>query len=345
MSQYQSIEELQTLLKQEEELFQSTINVELAQLNEVQVEEVRVRFSGKKSPLQDFLKSLKYLEGSQRKEAGALINALKKNIESELSKFLTRYQDYSEQERLQSEVVDITLPLPPNPVGSLHPVSMVMDKVLEPFKRMGFAVIDGPQIDSDFYNFEALNIPKDHPSRDMQDTFFLSPELVLRTHTSNVQIHALKERELPLRIVCPGVVYRKEYDLTHLPAFRQIECLVVDKGIHMGHLRHMINEMLKAVFGYSVKTRLRSSYFPFTEPSAEVDIQCQQCLGSGCRSCKQSGWLELGGCGVINKKVLINCDIDPNIYSGFAFGFGLERFAMSRFGIPDLRSLLHGVIC
>ena len=345
MSQYQSLEELKTLLQQEENAFANAIASELVIYNDTQVEEIRVRFSGKKSPLQDFLKSLRNIDANKRKEAGALINTLKKNIENKLNVFLTRYQEYSEQKQLENEPVDITLPLPKSPLGSRHPVSVVMADLLEPFKRMGFAVIDGPQIDSDFYNFEALNIPKDHPSRDMQDTFFISAEWVLRTHTSNVQIHAMKERKLPLRIVCPGVVYRNEYDLTHLPAFHQIECLMVDKGIHMGHMRHVIDEMLKVAFGRSVKTRFRSSYFPFTEPSAEVDIQCQQCLGHGCRTCKHSGWTELGGCGVVHKEVLKNCDIDPSEYSGIAFGFGLERFAMSRFGIPDLRSLIHGVLC
>lgn len=345
MSQYQSLDELKNLLTKEETEFKQAIEANIESLNDVQVEEIRVRFAGRKSPLQDFLKSIRTLDGDKRKEAGALINALKQTIEIQLNQFLNFYQGYIENKRLSEDTIDLTLPLPKNPMGSRHPISIVMNDLLKPFIRMGFCVMDGPQIDSDFYNFEALNIPKDHPSRDMQDTFFISADRLLRTHTSNVQIHALKERGLPLRIVCPGVVYRNEYDLTHLPTFHQIESLVVDKGIHMGHLRHVINEMLNAIFGRPVKTRFRSSYFPFTEPSAEVDIQCQQCFGKGCRSCKYSGWLELGGCGVINKKVLLNCDIDPNVYSGFAFGFGLERFAMSRFGIPDLRSLIHGVLC
>lgn len=345
MTQYQSLSELQELLQKEKVEFQQAIAADLDTLNDTQIEEIRVRFVGRKSPLQDFLKSLRVLDGDKRKEAGALINALKQTIEQNLNVFLRLYQEYHENKKLISEDIDITLPLPKSPIGSRHPISIVMHDLLKPFIRMGFCVVDGPQIDSDFYNFEALNIPKDHPSRDMQDTFFISADRLLRTHTSNVQIHALKERGLPLRIVCPGVVYRNEYDLTHLPTFHQIESLVVDKGIHMGHLRHVINEMLSATFGRPIKTRFRSSYFPFTEPSAEVDIQCQQCLGKGCRSCKHSGWLELGGCGLINKKVLLNCDIDPAIYSGFAFGFGIERFAMSRFGIPDLRSLIHGVLC
>lgn len=345
MSQYQSINDLIHLLDEEEREFQKVISSNVENLNDVQVEEIRVRFAGRKSPLQDFLKSIRTLDGDKRKEAGALINVLKNKIEVKLNHFLHNYKEYTESKRLNDEIVDITLPLPKSPIGSRHPISIVMSDLLKPFIRMGFCVVDGPQIDSDFYNFEALNISQDHPSRDMQDTFFISTDHLLRTHTSNVQIHALKERGLPLRIVCPGVVYRNEHDLTHLPTFHQIESLVVDKGIHMGHLKHVINEMVNAIFERSVKTRFRSSYFPFTEPSAEVDIQCQQCFGKGCRSCKHSGWLELGGCGIINKKVLINCDIDPAIFSGFAFGFGIERFAISRFGIPDLRSLIHGVLC
>lgn len=345
MTHYQSLDELKDLLKKEEIEFYHAIEPSIETLNDNQVEEIRIRFAGRKSPLQDFLKSIRSLDGDKRKEAGALINELKNVIEKKLNDFLNKYREYIENKKLNDAVIDITLPLPKSFIGSRHPISIVMNDLLKPFIRMGFCVVDGPQIDSDFYNFEALNIPKDHPSRDMQDTFFISADKLLRTHTSNVQIHALKERGLPLRIVCPGVVYRNEYDLTHLPTFHQIESLVVDKGIHMGHLRHVINEMLSATFGRSVKTRFRSSYFPFTEPSAEVDIQCQQCSGDGCRTCKFSGWLELGGCGIINKKVLINCDIDPKIYSGFAFGFGLERFAMSRFGIADLRSLIHGVLC
>jgi phenylalanyl-tRNA synthetase alpha chain len=217
-----------------------------------------------------------------------------------------------------------------------------MRDLLVPFHRMGFSIIDGPEIDNDFYNFEALNVLKDHPAREMQDTFFLASEWVLRTHTSNVQTHAMIERGVPLKIVCPGCVYRNEYDMTHVPSFRQIECLVVDKGIHMGHLRHTINELLNAAFGREVKIRFRSSYFPFTEPSAEVDVECQQCFGKGCRSCKHTGWSEIGGCGLVNRKVLESCHIDSSVYSGIAFGFGVDRIAKDRFAVADLRSLFDG---
>jgi phenylalanyl-tRNA synthetase alpha chain len=269
-----------------------------------------------------------------------LINQLKSFIEEQLSVFLNSWREHMENEKIKSETCDITLPLPESNMGSRHPIMIVLRDLLVPFQRMGFSVVDGPEIDSDFYNFEALNVLKDHPAREMQDTFFLSSSWVLRTHTSNVQSHAMKERSLPLKIVCPGCVYRNEFDMTHIPTFRQIECLVVDKGIHMGHLKHTINELLNAAFGRPVRIRLRSSYFPFTEPSVEVDVECQQCFGQGCRSCKNTGWSEIGGAGLVNKKVLESCGVDSNIYSGIAFGFGVDRIAKDRFAISDLRSLL-----
>ncbi|WP_186647747.1 phenylalanine--tRNA ligase subunit alpha [Fluviispira vulneris] len=306
------------------------------------MEEIRIRFTGKKSPLQEWLKSLRNIPADERKNAGAKINELKAEIESCIKTFSENYRIQVENKKLNSEMDDITLPFSQLNLGSRHPVITVMRDLMVPFQRMGFSVVDGPEMDNDFYNFEALNVLKDHPAREMQDTFFLASEWVLRTHTSNVQSHAMKERKLPLKIVCPGCVYRNEFDMTHLPAFRQIECLVVDKGIHMGHLRHTINELLNAAFGRSVKLRFRSSYFPFTEPSAEVDVECQQCFGKGCRSCKHTGWSEIGGCGVVNKKVLESCGIDSSVYGGIAFGFGVDRIAKDRFAVSDLRSFIDG---
>ncbi|APJ05180.1 phenylalanine--tRNA ligase subunit alpha [Silvanigrella aquatica] len=306
------------------------------------IEEIRVRFSGKNSPLQEWLKSLRNIPAEERKNAGALINELKNEIESCLKHFIESWRNEAEIKKLSQENEDISLPLPNINIGSRHPVMTVMRDLLEPFQRMGFSIVDGPEIDNDFYNFDTLNVLKDHPAREMQDTFFLASEWVLRTHTSNVQSHAMMERKLPLKIVCPGCVYRNEYDMTHLPSFRQIECLIVDKGIHLGHLRHTINEMLNAAFGRPVKLRFRSSYFPFTEPSAEVDVECQQCFGKGCRSCKHTGWSEIGGCGLVNRKVLESCGIDSNVYSGIALGFGIDRMAKDRFAIADLRSMLDG---
>ena len=341
-TQYSSIDELQNVLLSEKTLLAKILAIPLAHLSQIQVDEIRIRFCGKKSPLQELLKSLRNLPAEERKNAGALINNLKKYLEEEVEIFVKKFLDFSEQEKLKLENDDITLPLPSVNLGSRHPIMVVMRDLLVPFQRMGFSIVDGPEIDSDFYNFESLNVLKDHPAREMQDTFFLASEWVLRTQTSNVQTHAMIERGVPLKIVCPGCVYRNEFDMTHVPSFRQIECLVVDKGIHMGHLRYTINELLNAAFGREVKIRFRSSYFPFTEPSAEVDVECQQCFGAGCRSCKHTGWSEIGGCGLVNKKVLENCKIDSQIYSGIAFGFGVDRIAKDRFAIADLRSLFDG---
>lgn len=348
--QYQNIEELKTLIQNEKSVFIQIVgqegkrNPDLAIFSSEIIEEIRIRFSGKRSPLQEWLKSLRNIPADERKNAGAIINELKLEIETNLKTFLENYRLLAEAKKLESETEDITLPFPKLNLGTRHPISVVMRELLEPFQRMGFSVVDGPEIDTNFYNFDALNVVKDHPAREMQDTFFLASEWVLRTHTSNVQSHAMMERNLPLKIVCPGCVYRNEYDMTHLPSFRQIECLVVDKGIHLGHLKHTVNEMLNAAFGRPVQLRFRSSYFPFTEPSAEVDVQCQQCLGKGCRSCKYVGWSEIGGCGLVNRKVLESCGIDSSIYSGFALGFGIDRMAKDRFAIADLRSMLDGDI-
>lgn len=340
--EYRSQSELELLLATERDQFTTALKTEFSALTTQLADDVRVRFSGKKSPLQNWLRSLKNLPGEERKQAGAKINDLKTEIESKLEQFLQMFENWAEEKRLATEVDDLTLPLPEVGIGSRHPISNVMSQLLDAFRRLGFTVIDGPELDSDFYNFEALNIPKQHPAREMQDTFFLSSEWVLRTHTSNVQVHAMKERGLPLKVVSAGFTYRKEYDLTHVPTFRQMECLVVDKGIHMGHLRHTLDLFFSEIFGRPVKMRLRSSYFPFTEPSAEVDVQCQQCFGDGCRSCKQTGWLEMGGCGMVNRRVLETCGIDSTAYSGFAFGMGVDRIAMSKYAIPDLRSLFEG---
>ena len=320
------------------------------------VEQLRVVFFGKKSGLQQLLNHLRMIPAEDRKEAGARINLAKRRLEEQLGDFFQRVGEALEDRQLKQESVDISL-TPPRPgFGSRHPVSVVVRELLAPLVRMGFTVVDGPELESDFYNFEALNLPGDHPAREMQDTLFLPPRRgaqtpgdapaqhsswLLRTHTSSVQVHALLERKPPLRIACPGYTYRNEYDLTHVPTFRQIEGLVVDRGIHFGHLRHTLNAFFNEVFGRTVKMRFRSSYFPFTEPSAEMDVQCQQCFGKGCRACKGTGWIEMGGCGLVHRKVLEACEV-PEGFSGFAFGMGVDRIAMSKFGIADLRALTEG---
>lgn len=340
--EFSSLESLTQLLEVEQKKFETAIALSYDSLQERQVEEIRLRFSGKSSPLQSLLKNLKNIDASQRKEAGAQINQLRDNIYQRTESFVSQFMEYNEEKKLKKETLDLTLPLPKIKYGSRHPVSHVVETMLKAFQKLGFAVVDGPELDSDFFNFEALNFPPDHPAREMQDTLFLSSGWVLRTHTSNVQVHAMLEKKLPLRIVCAGHVYRNECDLTHAPTFRQMECLVIDKNIHMGHLRYTLEMFFKEIFTNDVKLRFRSSFFPFTEPSAEVDVQCQQCMGSGCRTCKQTGWLEMGGCGMVHPNVLKSCNIDPNEWSGFAFGMGIDRIAMMKYKVPDIRSLFEG---
>lgn len=341
-TQYGSVEELERLLAEERGRFLTAIGWSQDLLDDARVDAVRIRFSGRKSPLQDFLKSLRNLRPESRRDAGARVNDLKTLIDTRLEAFLAEYERSAEDRRLAGERDDPTLPLPDVGLGARHPVARTMTEVVRALQRIGFTLIDGPEVDTDFYNFEALNQPADHPARDMHDTFFFTSEWLLRSHTSNVQVHGMLERGAPLRIICPGYVYRRDYDMTHLPTFRQIECLVVDKGINFGHMRYAINAFLGELFGHNVRTRFRSSYFPFVEPGAEMDIECQQCGGSGCRSCKGTGWMELGGCGVVNRDVFRACGLDPDVWQGFAFGFGLDRMAMNRFGVGDLRSFIEG---
>lgn len=353
-----NLADLEVRLGELEKTAQALTELDASCFSDRTIAHLRVLFFGKKSLVQRLLTQLRDLPAGERKEAGARINATKNAMEARLESFFATTAQQLEDGRLRAEAADISLTLPEPQFGSRHPVSVVTRELLAPLIRMGFTVVDGPELESDFYNFEALNLPADHPAREMQDTFFLPPRRprdsgpdsslgqdkeswILRTHTSSVQVHALLERGAPLRIACPGATYRNEYDLTHIPAFRQIEGLVVDKGIHFGHLRHTLNTFFNEIFGRPVKMRFRSSYFPFTEPSAEMDVQCQQCMGAGCRACKGTGWLEMGGCGVVHRKVLSACHVSPE-YSGFAFGMGIDRIAMSKFGIADLRALTEG---
>ncbi len=349
---FQSVQELESLLKAETESIQSILALPVDVFSEKILAQLKVRFFGKKSPFQHLLTRLRDLPAESRKDAGARINAVKKTAEAQLELFFAAVWIEIENQALAAENIDISLSLDPAAIGSRHPVSVVARELIAPLTRMGFTVVDGPELELDFYNFEALNLPKEHSAREMQDTCFLakglsqkksdaSSEWLLRTHTSSVQVHALLERGAPLKVVCPGYTYRNEYDMTHVPTFRQIEGLVVDKGIHFGHLRHTLNTFFNEIFGRPVKMRFRSSYFPFTEPSAEMDVQCQQCFGAGCRACKHTGWLEMGGCGLVHRKVLEACKV-PGEYSGFAFGMGIDRIAMSKFGISDLRALTEG---
>lgn len=309
------------------------------------VENFRVLWMGRKGYITSLYQKLKSVPGQDRAAAGNLINTFKSEIETELEKLKSISQKYLIEQNLTNRTVDVTLPeQESSKSGSLHPVTLMRQILLKEFRRQGFTVWDGPEIEADKYNFTALNFPDDHPSRDMQDTFFVksSHKTVLRTHTSNIQIHAMLSDSPPIRLVAPGRVYRCDNDATHSPMFHQIECVAVDRGISFAHLKGLVDSFVKAVFGSDIQTRFRPSFFPFVEPGAEVDLICTICRGKGCRVCKKTGWLEVGGCGMIHPNVFEQVDYDSETYTGYAFGFGIDRMAMLSYGIPDLRLMFEG---
>lgn len=301
------------------------------------LESVRVAYLGKTGHITQLLKTLGSLSAEERPKFGQKVNDAKEA----LTEALVARKQILEQTQLESELnreqLDVTLPGRGMELGHAHPISQTMTRISDWFSNLGFSIEDGPEIEDDFYNFEALNMPSHHPARAMHDTFYFSDGRVLRTHTSPVQIRAMHNKQPPFRMIAPGRVYRCDFDISHTPMFHQIEGLVVDTDIHFGHLKGILEAFLKAFFEKDLKTRFRSSYFPFTEPSAEVDIQCVKCEGQGCRICSQTGWLEILGCGMVHPKVLENCNIDSEKYTGFAFGMGMERLAMLRYGVTDLR--------
>ncbi|MEJ2201275.1 MAG: phenylalanine--tRNA ligase subunit alpha, partial [Desulfuromonadaceae bacterium] len=264
-------------------------------------------------------------------------NQVKEELEQRIEARFAALRQEEIARRLQSETIDVTLPGRGRHAGTKHPITLVTEEIVEIFSALGFGVEEGPEVEKDFYNFEALNIPKDHPARDMQDTFYVSDDIVLRTHTSPVQIRTMLEHEPPVRVIAPGTVYRRDSDLTHSPMFHQIEGFLVDRKVTFGDLKGILTTFLSRFFGEGVGVRFRPSFFPFTEPSAEVDIQCVICRGKGCRVCKNSGWLEILGSGMIDPEVFKSVNYDPELYSGFAFGMGLERIAMLKYGVNDLR--------
>jgi phenylalanyl-tRNA synthetase alpha chain len=306
-----------------------------ASLKELQ--DVRVATMGKKSSLTEIMKGMRDLSAEERPQIGSLVNSFKDHFEQGFEERQSLLQRQAIAEKLASEKVDVTLPGRGATCGSLHPVTLVTEEVSEIFARLGFAVEEGPEIEQDFYNFEALNIPKDHPARDMQDTFYISDDLVLRTHTSPVQIRTMLKSEPPVRVIAPGTVYRRDSDLTHSPMFHQVEGFLVDEHVTFGELKGVLTHFLREFFGDKLNVRFRPSFFPFTEPSAEVDIACVICGGKGCRVCSQTGWLEILGCGMIDPAVFASVNYDADKYSGFAFGMGLERIAMLKYGVNDLR--------
>jgi len=302
-----------------------------------EIESLRVDILGRKGNLTVLLKGLADLPREEKPVIGKLANQIKEQIQKALIE-AHRILDGAERERqIISGAVDVTLPGRRLPRGTVHPVTRVTDDVCSIFKRLGFSVVQGPEVEIDYYNFEALNIPKDHPARQMQDTFYISDDVVLRTHTSPVQVRVMEGQEPPVKIIAPGRVYRCDSDLTHTPMFDQIEGLLVDKQVTFADLKGILVTFLHAFFGSKAGVRFRPSYFPFTEPSAEVDIECVMCKGKGCRVCSRTGWLEILGCGMVDPAVYKFVDYDPEKYSGFAFGMGVERLAMLRYGIDDLR--------
>ena len=301
------------------------------------LENLRVEYLGKKGKLTALLKGLRALSVEERPAAGAKINEIKSDLQALINSKKTVLENEMVNAKLVGESIDVTLPGRGEGVGGLHPVTRTMERIETFFKRVGYGVETGPEIEDDYHNFEALNIPSHHPARAMHDTFYIDPKTVLRTHTSPVQVRTMEKQGPPIRIICPGRVYRCDSDLTHTPMFHQVEGLVVDRDISFADLKGVIDQFLKAFFEADLPVRFRPSYFPFTEPSAEVDIQCTNCSGKGCRVCSHTGWLEVMGCGMVHPNVLEHCSIDSDNFTGFAFGMGVERLAMLRYGVNDLR--------
>ncbi|MCI0482521.1 MAG: phenylalanine--tRNA ligase subunit alpha [Candidatus Dadabacteria bacterium] len=305
--------------------------------DEISLQNLKAKFVGRKGVITDILKGMKDIPDSDRPRMGKLINETKTFVEDLIERRLDALREEKKRRSLYEEKIDVTLPGRGMPIGARHPITQVMEEITAIFERMGFEVAEGPEVETDYYNFEALNIPKNHPARDMQDTFYVSDEIVLRTHTSPVQIRVMEKRKPPVKVIAPGKVYRCDSDISHTPMFHQIEGLLVDEGVTFGDLKGVLTEFVRIVFGEGVGVRFRPSFFPFTEPSAEVDIACLICGGKGCRVCKNTGWLEILGCGMVDPEVFKSVGYDPDKYSGFAFGMGIERIAMLKFGINDIR--------
>jgi len=302
------------------------------------LEELRVRYAGKKSVLSAALRGMKDIPESERPAYGKKVNEIRDFLTAAIGEKERELKSSGKEERLKSEAADLTLPGKKKPVGALHPITRTYYEIRDIFVSMGFDVKDGPEVELDKYNFEMLNIPKDHPARDMQDTFYISEKVLLRTHTSPVQIRTMLREKPPIRMICPGRVYRSDDpDATHSPVFHQIEGLVVAEGISFAHLKSTLDLFLKELYGEETKTKFRPGHFPFTEPSAEVDATCAKCGGKGCGVCKGTGMIEVLGCGMVHPQVLRVCGIDPQIYSGFAFGMGLDRVTSIKYGITDIR--------
>ncbi len=301
--------------------------------------EVKLQYLGKTGKVTALMKRMKDLAQELRPAFGKQVNALREKLEGLFDGLEARVREREMAKKLASESVDVTMPGRRRERGALHPVTIVKNRLIDIFAGMGFEIFEGPEIETDYYNFTALNTPADHPARDMQDTFYVSDNLLLRTQTSAGQIRLMERKKPPIKMLSPGRVFRSDDDATHSPMFHQMEGLVVDRGITLCDLQGMLDEFVKAMFSETSKTRLRPSYFPFTEPSVEVDVSCHVCGGKGCPLCKGTGWIEVLGAGVVNRRVLQNCGVDPDVYSGFAFGMGIERIAMLKYGINNIKLL------
>lgn len=299
--------------------------------------DLKVKFLGKNGAVTELLKGMKDIPKEERPAAGKIVNDLRNEIEGLFADKEESLKKIELQKTFEKEAIDITLPGKKLEVGTLHPITLVKNELIEAFSSMGFNIFEGPEIEEDYYNFQMLNIPLDHPARDMQDTFYINDNILLRTQTSAGQVRVMLDKKPPIKVLSPGKVYRSDDDASHSPIFHQMEGLVVDKGITMCDLKGTLDEFCKIMFGKDAKTRLRPSYFPFTEPSVEVDVSCSECHGKGCKLCKGTGWIEILGAGIVNKKVLEGCGIDSEVYSGYAFGMGIERIAILKYKIPDIR--------
>ncbi|SKA08212.1 phenylalanine--tRNA ligase subunit alpha [Selenihalanaerobacter shriftii] len=319
--------------------------IEQAAINDVEeavdledLEQVRIKYLGKKGEITEILKNIGSLPSEQRPVVGKLSNQIKGKLEGLIAKRNTELKEVLKEEKLQTEQIDVTLPGKQTDLGSKHPLTQTFNEIKEIFLGLGFKIAEGPEIEKDYYNFEALNIPKSHPARDMQDSFYISEEVLLRTHTSPVQVRTMEESEVPIRIIAPGRVYRvDEVDANHSPVFHQVEGLMIGENVSFSDLKGILIKVVKELFGENRDVRFRPSYFPFTEPSAEVDVSCAICEGEGCSTCSHTGWLEILGSGMVHPRVLEMSGLDPEKVSGFAFGMGVERIAMLKYGVTDIR--------
>lgn len=310
--------------------------------NPKELEDFRIRYMGKKGSVTGLLRGMGALPAEERPAMGQLVNQLRQELEQAVSEKAQAIQNQLQEEKLAAEQLDVTMPGKTVKSGGLHPLNVVLNDIIDIFQSMGFDVVDGPEVETDYYNFQALNVPEDHPARDMQDTFYLAEGLLLRTQTSAAQARTMEQRKPPIRIICPGRVYRAdEVDATHSPVFHQIEGLVIDKGVTMCDLKGVLEQFAQEIYGEDTKVRFRPSFFPFTEPSVEVDVTCSECGGKGCRVCKGAGWIEILGAGMVHPNVLRMGGIDPEEYTGFAFGIGLDRLTTTRYKISDIRLLFE----